>query len=298
MENRKIVIIGAGHVGSHCAYALAASGICEEIVLVDLIKEKAEAQALDVADSVSFMDHAVSVRAGSYSECRDAALTVVAIGEPRLPGQTRLDLLGRSVELLSVLANELKPLSLTCPVVTITNPADIAADFLRKKLGMNRRQCFGTGTLLDTARLIRCLSQASGADRRSIQAFSMGEHGDSSMIPFSSVTIGGVPFAKLNLNKEEILTKTRQAGMDIIEGKGSTEFGIGRALTEMAACILRDEKRILPASVYQGAGKSRKNRLQTAFRRRKERHHREERDIWTGLSALSTGWTTLSGASP
>ena len=114
---------------------------------------------------------------------------------------------------------------------------------------MDRRQCFGTGTLLDTARLIRCLSQASGADRRSIQAFSMGEHGDSSMIPFSSVTIGGVPFAKLNLNKEEILTKTRQAGMDIIEGKGSTEFGIGRALTEMAACILRDEKRILPASV-------------------------------------------------
>ena len=75
MENRKIVIIGAGHVGSHCAYALAASGICEEIVLVDLIKEKAEAQALDVADSVSFMDHAVSVRAGSCSECRDAALT-------------------------------------------------------------------------------------------------------------------------------------------------------------------------------------------------------------------------------
>ena len=194
MENRKIVIIGAGHVGSHCAYALAASGICEEIVLVDLIKEKAEAQALDVADSVSFMDHAVSVRAGAYSECRDAALTVVAIGEPRLPGpDPGLDLLGRSVELLSVLANELKPLSLTCPVVTITNPADIAADFLRKKLGMDRRQCFGTGTLLDTARLIRCLSQASGADRRSIQAFSMGEHGDSSMIPFSSVTIGGVP---------------------------------------------------------------------------------------------------------
>ena len=123
MENRKIVIIGAGHVGSHCAYALAASGICEEIVLVDLIKEKAEAQALDVADSVSFMDHAVSVRAGSCSECRDAALTVVAIGEPRLPGQTRLDLLGRSVELLSVLANELKPLSLTCPVVTIVSQA-------------------------------------------------------------------------------------------------------------------------------------------------------------------------------
>lgn len=249
MEKRKIVIIGAGHVGSHCAYALAASGICEEIVLVDRIQEKAAAQALDVADSVSFMPHAVDVRAGEYADCRDASLTVVAIGEPRQPGQTRLDLLGRSVELLGDLAAELKPLSLACPVVTITNPADIAADYLRKSLGMGRSQCFGTGTLLDTARLVRCLSQATGVSRRSISAFSMGEHGDSSMIPFSAITIGGVPFEAFHLNKEEILKQTRQAGMDIIEGKGSTEFGIGRALAEMAACILKDEKRILPASV-------------------------------------------------
>ena len=144
---------------------------------MDLIKEKAEAQALDVPTASALWTMPFPCGAGSCSECRDAALTVVAIGEPRLPGQTRLDLLGRSVELLSVLANELKPLSLTCPVVTITNPADIAADFLRKKLGMDRRQCFGTGTLLDTARLIRCLSQASGADRRSIQAFSMENTG-------------------------------------------------------------------------------------------------------------------------
>ncbi len=249
LEKRKIVIIGAGHVGSHCAYALAASGICEEIVLVDRIKEKAFAQALDVADSVSFMAHAVTVRSGEYSDCTDASLTVVAIGEPRLPGQTRLDLLGRSVEMLKELAAELRPLSLTCPVITITNPADIAADYLRKSLGMDRRQCYGTGTLLDTARLIRCLSQASGIGRKSICAFSMGEHGDSSMVPFSAVTLGGLPFESFHLDKEDILRKTRQAGMDIIEGKGSTEFGIGRALTEMASCILRDEKRILPASV-------------------------------------------------
>ena len=104
MEHRKVVIIGAGHVGSHCAYALASAGDCEEIVLVDLLPEKAAAQALDVADSASFMDHAVTVRAGGYGECKDAALVVIAIGEPRLPGQTRLDLLGRSVELLKTLA--------------------------------------------------------------------------------------------------------------------------------------------------------------------------------------------------
>ncbi len=249
MEHRKVVIIGAGHVGSHCAYALAAAGDCEEIVLMDLLPEKAAAQALDVADSVSFMDHAVTVRSGEYSECKDAALVVVAIGEPRLPGQTQLDLLGRSAELLKPLARELKPLGLTCPVVTITNPADIVADWLRKALELERWQCFGTGTLLDTARLVRCISQEAGVDRRSISAFCLGEHGDSSMVPFSAVTVGGVPFEKLGLSGEDILSQTHQAGMDIIEGKGSTEFGIGRALAELARCILRDEKRILPVSV-------------------------------------------------
>lgn len=249
MESRKIVILGAGHVGSHCAYALAAAGDCEEIVLVDTLAEKAAAQALDVADSVSFMDHAAAVRSGGYAECGDAALVVVAIGEPRLPGQTRLDLLGRSVELLKGLAKELRPLKLTCPMVTITNPADIVADWLRKALELERWQCFGTGTLLDTARLVRCISQAAGVDRRSVSAFCLGEHGDSSMVPFSAVTVGGVPFSALGLSQEAVLTQTRQAGMDIIEGKGSTEFGIGRALAELARCILRDEKRILPASV-------------------------------------------------
>ena len=249
MEQRKIVILGAGHVGSHCAYALAAGDVCEEIVLVDVIPDKAKAQALDVADSVSWMSRPVCVRAGEAEECRDASLVVVAIGEPRQPGQTRLDLLGRSVELLKELAETLKPLNLTCPVITITNPADIVADYLRKALGLERSRCFGTGTLLDTARLVRCLSQAAGVDRRSVCAFSMGEHGDSSMIPFSAVTVGGVPFERLGLSKEDILTQTRQAGMEIIEGKGSTEFGIGRSLAELAACILRDEKRILPVSV-------------------------------------------------
>lgn len=249
MQPRKVVILGAGHVGSHCAYALAAGGVCEEIVLVDLIEEKARAQALDVADSVSFMPRAVSVRAGGFEECGDASLVVVAIGEPRKPGQTRLDLLGRSVEQLKELTKVLKPLRLQCPVVTITNPADIVADYLRKALELERWRCFSTGTLLDTARLIRCLSEKTGADRRSVCAFAMGEHGDSSMIPFSAVSVGGLPFDRLGLSREEILTRTRQAGMEIIEGKGSTEFGIGRALSELAGCILRDEKRILPVSV-------------------------------------------------
>ena len=219
MQQEKIVIIGAGHVGSHCAYALAHCGVCREIVLTDILPDKAAAQALDVADSVSYLP------------------------------QTRLDMLGRSIEMLKELTAQLRPLALTCPVVSITNPADIVADYLRKQLSLPRTQCFSTGTLLDTARLIRAIAQAAGTDRRSVSAFSMGEHGDSSMVPFSAVTVGGVPFDRLGLDKSAILTQTRLAGMDIIEGKGSTEFGIGLSLAQLAAAILGDQHRVLPVSV-------------------------------------------------
>ena len=246
---RKVVIIGAGHVGSHCGYALAHSGIADEIVLVDVDKDKAHAQALDIADSVSFCERETVVRDGDYKECEDAALVVVAIGEARKPGQTRLDLLGSSVIMSQKLIDQLKPYEIPGIVVTITNPADIVADYIRKGLGLDRSRVFGTGTLLDTARLVRTLSEESGVARRSIQAFSLGEHGDSSMIPFSSITIGGLPFDAYDISKEKVLEATREIGMTIIEGKKSTEFGIGRALTEMVACILRDEKKIMPASV-------------------------------------------------
>lgn len=151
--------------------------------------------------------------------------------------------------MLKELLAQLSPYKISGIVVTITNPADIVADFVRKGLGLERNKVFGTGTLLDTARLIRTLSEESGVSRNSIQAFSLGEHGDSSMIPFSTVRIGGLPFDEYNISKEKVLEATRQIGMTIIEGKKSTEFGIGRALTEMAACILRDEKKIMPASV-------------------------------------------------
>lgn len=249
MATEKIVIIGAGHVGSHCASALAERGIAREIVLVDILPEKAAAQALDISDAMSMSDCAVTVRAGDYAEVEGAALIVVAIGEPRLPGQTRLDLLDRSVILLDALAEQLKPYTIACPVVTITNPADIVADYLRKALGLPRHQCFSTGTLLDSARLVRILSEMTGVARSGIQAYAIGEHGDSSAAAFSAAVIGGRSFDAFGLNREEILYKMHEGGMEIIIGKGSTEFGIGRALCTMAQAILRDEKRVLPASV-------------------------------------------------
>ena len=216
------------------AYALAGAGLCEEIVLVDVCREKAQAQALDVADSTVFFPRPVTVRAGGHAECADASLVVVAIGEPRKPGQTRLD--------------QLRPLGIGCPIVTITNPANIVADYLRKSLELERWRCFSTGTLLDTARLTRLIAQAADVSPASVQAFVLGEHGDSSMAAFSCARIGGLSLSEYELDEEALLRGVHSTGMEIIEGKGSTEFGIGRALCELAACILRDEKRILPVS--------------------------------------------------
>ena len=250
MKHTKITILGAGHVGSHCALSLALRGAADEIVLVDTVPEKAAAQALDVSDGLAFSSRPVTVRAGGYADSTDADIVVVAIGKPRMPGQTRLDLLDDSARMIRTLLGQLAPFSLSGIVVSITNPADVVADALRKGLGLPRQRVFGTGTLLDTARLVRILSEESGLARASIQALSLGEHGDSSMIPFSQVRLGGLPFtAYPGLDRERILRRTRQAGMEVIEGKGSTEFGIGQVLSQLCQSILTDEKRVFPLSV-------------------------------------------------
>ncbi|MBP1918227.1 L-lactate dehydrogenase [Youngiibacter multivorans] len=246
----KIVILGAGHVGSHCGMALAWRGICREIVLVDKNEKKAAAQAMDISDALTFPPNGAAVRPGTYADCADADIVVIAIGVPRLPGQTRLDLLESSVRMLKELTETLKPIGIGGVVVTITNPADIAAYYVRRELGLPREKVFGTGTLLDTARLVRTISEKSGVSRGAISAFSMGEHGDSSMIPFSQVRIGALPFDSYpKLDKEYILERTRMTGMDIINGKDSTEFGIGQALTALCASIIGDERQVFPLSV-------------------------------------------------
>jgi L-lactate dehydrogenase len=245
----KIAIIGSGHVGSHCAMALAAGGAVREIALIDRIEAKAQAQALDVSDALSFPPSSTLVRAGTYADCADADIVVIAIGEPRLPGQTRLDLLGNSVRMLHELLGALKPLDMGGIVITITNPADIVADYVQRGLGLPRSRAFGTGTLLDSARLIRLLSERTGFARADIKAFALGEHGDSSTIPFSQISIGGRPFeAFRDLDRSGLLERTRLSGMDVINGKGSTEFGIGQVLSVLCRSILQDEKRVLPLS--------------------------------------------------
>jgi L-lactate dehydrogenase len=184
------------------------------------------------------------------ADCADADITIIAIGKARAPGQTRLDLLGDSVRMAHELAGQLRQDGVGGLLISITNPCDIIAGCLRELLGLDRLRAFGTGTLLDTARLTRVLSGQTGAARRDIEACVLGEHGDSSMIPFSALRIAGRPASEApGFDPGQALERTHGIGMDIIEGKGSTEFGIGEAAAFLIRVILTDEKTELPLSV-------------------------------------------------
>jgi L-lactate dehydrogenase len=254
---RKIVIIGAGHVGSMCGYALMLRGEADELVYIDIAQKKAACQALALADACAWLPHPPIDRMGNYSDCRDADLVILAIGVPRKPGQTRLDLFDDSMRSAQTIVEPLNRSGFDGIFISITNPADVVCDFVRKRIRLPKNRIFSTGTALDTARLRQVLSAETGIAPASIQAFVLGEHGDSQMVPLSHITVGGraLPdlmrekpdrFGKLDLNR--IVATARQKGTDIIEGKGATEFGIGYTLSEIVSAIFHDQRRILPVS--------------------------------------------------
>jgi L-lactate dehydrogenase len=257
MKSVKVVIIGAGHVGSHCGYALCQYGDVNEIVYIDVDVDKAYAQAADIADAGIFMPHPVTVRSGTYEACDDADIIVLSAGVPRREGQTRLDTLGDSIEVMKKIIPHLKASRFSGIMICISNPADIIAHYMYTHLGWDKNRIFSTGTGLDTARCKRALKEALNVDPRMISCYVLGEHGDSSMIPFSSVQIGGKSLAVLKsegherfkrLDEKEILHRTRFIGMEVVMGKGSTEFGIATVLANLVRCIVHDTHAILPVS--------------------------------------------------
>jgi L-lactate dehydrogenase len=257
VKQYKIVIIGAGHVGSHCGYSLMQYGDVNEIVYIDTDVEKASAQAADIADAGIFMPHPVTVRRGDYLDCDDADIVVLAAGVPRKEGQTRLDTLGDSIACMKDIAPKLKATKFEGLLVCISNPADVIANYMYKALGWDAARIFSTGTALDTARCKRAFKEALMIDPRSVDCFVLGEHGDSSMIPFSAVRIGGQSlFALMEkenslyaaLDPEAILKRTHLIGMEVVIGKGSTEFGIGTVLANVVRAIVHDSHTVMPVS--------------------------------------------------
>lgn len=260
LNTRKVIIIGAGHVGSHAGYALASQGVVDEIVYIDTDIEKAKAQALDIFDSTAYLQRHVLVKAGNYSDAKDADILIVAAGP--LPdmsrGQTRMDTLKQTVEIIKDIVHNIKNSGFNGIIINISNPADVVTHYIQHKLNYPPEKIISTSTTLDSARVRRAISEAINIDQKSIYAYALGEHGESQMVPWSTVTIAGKPITELIKEKPEkygsidldsLAKEGRAGGWHILGGKGSTEFGIGATIAEVTRAILGNERRVLPVSV-------------------------------------------------
>lgn len=259
IKTRKIGILGAGNVGSHLALQFAVQGLADEIVFYDINHDKACGEALDLMDAVSYQPHHVEVYAGTVDDMKDADIMINATGTPRKPNQTRLDMMDDAIATSKKLIPLIKSSGFEGILISISNPCDIIAEYLQAKLNWPKHKVIGSGTALDSARLQMQLSTQLKINRRSLTAYLLGEHGDSSMIPWSHVTVAGKPLDELLAEKPElyhmdpkdvILEKVHREGYIENTTKGCTEFGVTSATAELVRAIYHDEHKVLPCSVY------------------------------------------------
>lgn len=257
IKTRKVVIVGSGNVGSHCAFSLALQGVCDEIIMIDKVGKKANAEAVDLSDTISYIPHKVKVRKGDFKDCGDADIIVISLGVPPEPDKSRLEFLEGTINEVDTIIEPIINSGFNGIMIVISNPVDVVSYYILKKTGFAKNKVFGTGTTLDSSRLKRILSNETGIDAKSIQGYTMGEHGDSQMVPWSHISFGGKNVYELiedgnkifkNIDLDQLEHKTAQAAYEIIEGKGCTEFGIGVGLTEIVKTIFHDERKILPAT--------------------------------------------------
>ncbi len=259
IKTRKVGIIGAGNVGPHVALNLAIQGLADEIVFYDIKEKKAAAEAMDIMDAVSYMPHHVTCYGGTVDDMRDADIIVNASGKTRRPEQTRLDMMDEAVETTKQFAPLIAKSGFDGIIISISNPCDIIAEYLQHLLDWPKDRIIGSGTALDSARLQMQLATQLGVNRRSVTAYLLGEHGDSSIIPWSHVLVAGKPVDELLSENPgeykmdshaDVLEKVHRGGYFENDGKGCTEFGVASATAELIRAIFHDEHKILPCSVY------------------------------------------------
>lgn len=252
----KIGIVGCGMVGSTSAYALVMSGVGREIVLVDLNRKRAEAEANDIYHAVPFA-HPLTVRAGDYPDLAGAKVVVIAGGVAQKPGETRLQLLQRNAEVFRQIVPAVLRHAPEAVLLVVSNPVDImthlAADFAAG-FGVPYTRVIGSGTTLDTARFRTLLGRHFGVDPHHVHAYVLGEHGDSEVLAWSQVTIAGLnldEFSKVSgktltdLDRQQVDEQVRRAAYHIIAGKGATYYGIGSAVARIVDVLLHDQRAIL-----------------------------------------------------
>ena len=253
---RKVGIIGVGHVGAHVAFSLVTQGIVDELVLVDINKQKAISERQDLLDAATYLPHRIYVSVGEYEDLADCDIIVNSVGKIA-ESRDRLAELQQSVDMVNSYITRVMNAGFDGIIINITNPCDIIAYHIQKTSGLPQNKVFGTGTGLDSSRFRNVMANDTGIEHKSVIGYSLGEHGDSQMIPWSVVNLGGKPLSELEkerpetfgkLDKEDIKYRTVKGGWFTYEGKKCTEFGIAATASRLINAIYHDEKFVTTAS--------------------------------------------------
>mgnify|MGYP002800139006 CR=1 FL=1 len=257
MKNmQKAAIIGCGFVGSSIAFNLMQSEAFSELVLIDANTDRAEGEAMDLSHGLPFA-HPMTIRAGDYDDIADCALIIITAGAGQKPGETRLDLVHKNVAIFKSIIPEIAKRNQEAVLLVVSNPVDVLTYVAWKLSGYPAQRVLGSGTVLDSARLKYMLSEHLNVDSRSIQAWIIGEHGDSELAVWSGATVSGMPldqFCELRGHydhqaaDEWLHQEVRDSAYEIIKRKGATYYGVAMAVGSIALSIVRDEHAVLPVS--------------------------------------------------
>ena len=263
----KIAIVGAGEVGAAAGYACLLRGVSNKLVMCDLDRAKAEAQALDLAHGVQFARMTDISGTDDLRDCAGADAVVLAAGAKQKPNQTRLDLAADNVAMCRLVLPEVLAVAPDALILVVTNPVDVVTQAALDASGLDPSRVIGSGTVLDTSRLRQVLSERCGVAVQNVHAYVVGEHGDSQVALWSSATIGGIHLSDWGdtlggtpspEERHAMLEDVRQAAYRIVAGKGATNHAIGVVTARIIEAVDRDERRVLPVSTYhadyQGIG--------------------------------------------
>lgn len=257
MNRQKCAVIGCGFVGASIAFSLTESGMFSEMVLIDVNRNKAEGEAMDLSHGLPFASP-MKIYAGDYNELKDCFLIIITAGTSQREGETRLDLVHRNVEIFKSIIPQITAVNNEAVILVVSNPVDILTYVTLKISGFPPNRVIGSGTVLDTARLKYLLGERLGVDSRSVHAFIIGEHGDSELAVWSGANVSGIDiedFCTISGNNNcgmiyNIYEDVKNSAYEVIAKKGATYYAIAMTVRRIVKAIIRNEHSVMPVSCY------------------------------------------------
>ncbi len=257
MKKGKVVLVGTGFVGMSMAYSMLNRGGVSELILIDIDKDKTVGEEMDLSHGLPYAPQKMIIKSGDYSQCKDAQVVVITAGIAQKPGQTRLELAEVNAKIVKSITKEIMASGFNGIIIVASNPVDLMTYVVSETSGLPKNQVIGSGTVLDTARLRYLVGDYLKVSSKNIHAYIMGEHGDSSFVPWNHCYVGCkkiIDVMKDNHHPMEKLDKIHEdvvnAAYEIIEKKKATYYGIGMALNRLVGAVINDENSILTVSTY------------------------------------------------